>query len=98
VTKNDFDNIDFLPEDEDEVTEESQDQNQKYEHYRFVSDKGQGLLRVDKFLSVRIEGISRNRIQQAADANSILVNGNPVKSNYKVKPQDVITLVLDWPK
>lgn len=98
MTKNDFDNIDFLPEDEDEVTEESQDQNQKYEHYRFVSDKGQGLLRVDKFLSVRIEGISRNRIQQAADANSILVNGNPVKSNYKVKPQDVITLVLDWPK
>ncbi|MDD4777441.1 MAG: RluA family pseudouridine synthase [Fermentimonas sp.] len=90
--------MDFLPEDDDELLEESGDQNQKYEHYRFVADKGQGLLRVDKFLSVRIEGASRNRIQQAAEANSILVNGNPVKSNYKVKPQDVISLVLDWPK
>ena len=98
MTENDYDNIDFLPEDEDEITEDTHDQNQKYEHYRFVADKGQGPLRVDKFLSARIEGASRNRIQQAADANSILVNGNPVKSNYKVKPQDVITLVLDWPK
>ncbi len=98
MTENDYDNIDFLPEDEDEIAESPSEQNQKYEHYRFVADKGQGLLRVDKFLSARIEGTSRNRIQQAADAGSILVNNNPVKSNYKVKPLDVITLVLDWPK
>ncbi len=98
MTENDFNSIDFLPEDEDDITEDSQDQHQKFEHYRFVADRGQGLLRVDKFLSVRIEGISRTRIQQAADANSILVNGNPVKSNYKVKPLDVVSIVLDWPK
>jgi len=98
VTENDYNSIDFLAEDEDEIIEDSVEQNQKYEHYRFVADKGQGLLRVDKFLSVRIEGASRNRIQQAAEANSILVNGIPVKSNYKVKPLDVITLVLDFPK
>ncbi len=71
---------------------------QRFEHYRFVADKGQSLLRIDKFLSVRIEGVSRNRIQQAAEAECILVNGSPVKSNYKVKPLDVITVVLDWPR
>lgn len=69
-----------------------------YEHYRFVADKGQGLLRVDKFLSVRIENASRNRIQQAADAGYILVNGKPVKSNYKVKPLDLITIMMDYPR
>ncbi|MDO5522836.1 MAG: RluA family pseudouridine synthase [Bacteroidia bacterium] len=73
-------------------------QNEKFEHYRFVADKGQSLLRIDKFLSVRIEGISRNRIQQAADADCILVNGTAVKSNYKVKPLDVITIVMDRPR
>ena len=68
-----------------------------YEHFRFVADKGQSLLRVDKFLHDRIEGISRNRIQQAADAGCILANDNPVKSNYKVKPEDVVTVVMDRP-
>lgn len=78
--------------------EEDDEQEEKFEHYRFVADKGQGLLRVDKFLSARIEGISRNRIQQAADASCILANGIPVKSNYKVKPLDVISLVMDRPR
>ncbi len=81
-------NIDFIPDDDIET----------YEHYRYVADKGQGPLRVDKFLATRIEGTSRNRLQQAAEANSILVNGIAVKSNYKVKPLDVVTLVLSWPK
>lgn len=76
----------------------SEELNQKYEHYRFVADKGQGLLRVDKFLAVRIEGISRNRVQQAADADCILVNGTPVKASYKVKPLDVVTVVMDRPR
>ena len=83
---------DLLDEDQDESASE------QYEHYRFVADKGQSLLRVDKFLSVRIEGISRNRIQQAADAECLLVNGTPVKSNYRVKPLDVITIVMDRPR
>lgn len=69
-----------------------------YEHFKFVADKGQNLLRVDKFLVARIENASRNRIQQAAEANCILVNGNPVKSNYRVKPLDVVSVVMDRPR
>ncbi|MDR0421597.1 MAG: RluA family pseudouridine synthase [Proteiniphilum sp.] len=90
--------MDFLPEDDDAIAEDSQDVNRKFEHYRFTADKGQSLLRIDKFLSVRIEGISRNRIQQAAEADCILVNGRPVSSNYKVKPLDVISIVMDRPR
>lgn len=70
----------------------------QFEHYRFIADPGQSFLRVDKFLSNRIEGTSRNRIQTAADAGSILVNGNPVKSNYRVKPYDEVTVVMDYPR
>lgn len=69
-----------------------------YEHFRFVADKGQQLLRVDKFLVARLEGSSRNRVQQAADAGCILVNGKPVKSNYRVKPLDVVSVVMDRPR
>nr|WP_255417287.1 RluA family pseudouridine synthase [Proteiniphilum sp. X52] len=90
--------MDFLSEDDDGIVEGSREENRKFEHYRFVADKGQTMLRIDKFLSVRIEGISRNRIQQAADADCILVNGQPVKSSYKVKPLDVISIVMDRPR
>lgn len=82
--------------DESCLTEDPEDE--LYEHFRFVADKGQSLLRVDKFLVTRIENASRNRIQLAADAGFILANGNPVKSNYKVKPNDVITVVMDRPR
>ena len=66
---------------EDTIFEEEQcaDENGMYEHFRFVADKGQTLLRVDKFLVTRMENASRNRIQQAAEAGCILVNGKPVK-------------------
>ncbi|HAR39749.1 MAG: RNA pseudouridine synthase [Bacteroidetes bacterium GWD2_45_23] len=87
-----------IEEDDDLLMEETPEKDQKYEHYRFVADKGQNLLRIDKFLSVRIEGISRNRIQQAAEADCILANGVPVKSNYRVKPLDVISIVMDRPR
>lgn len=69
-----------------------------YEHFRFVADKGQALLRVDKFLVSRLEKSSRNRVQQAAEAGCILVNGKPVKSNYRVKPLDVVQVVMDRPR
>ncbi|MDR0798933.1 MAG: RluA family pseudouridine synthase [Dysgonamonadaceae bacterium] len=69
-----------------------------FEHYRFVADKGQTLLRVDKFLVDRITGVSRNRIQLAADAGYVRVNGKPISSNYKVKPLDVVTIVMDRPR
>jgi 23S rRNA pseudouridine1911/1915/1917 synthase len=77
-----------------EVLEESQD---LFEHHRLVADKGQGLLRIDKFLMVRLENASRNKIQQAAHAGNILVNDRPVKPNYRVKPFDVISVVLSHP-
>jgi 23S rRNA pseudouridine1911/1915/1917 synthase len=69
-----------------------------YEHFRFVADKGQQLLRVDKFLVDHMQRASRNRIQQAAEAGCILANGRPVKSNYRVKPDDVISVVMDRPR
>ncbi|MBN1926035.1 MAG: RluA family pseudouridine synthase [Prolixibacteraceae bacterium] len=69
-----------------------------YEHFRFKADPGQKIIRIDKFLTDRLEGTSRNRVQQAAEAGSILVNGETVKSNYKVKPLDTISIVLDYPK
>lgn len=69
-----------------------------YEHFRFVADKGQALLRIDKFLVERMQKTSRNRIQQAADADCILVNNRPVKASYKVKPGDVVSIVMDRPR
>ena len=72
--------------------------NELYEHFRFVADKGQTLLRVDKFLVARIVNASRNRIQQAADAGCIIVNGKAVKSNYRVKPFDTVSVVMDRPR
>lgn len=74
------------------------DGRELYEHFRFIADKGQQLLRVDKFLVSRMEKTSRNRIQQAAEAECIWVNGKPVKSNYRVKPDDEVVIVMDRPR
>ena len=68
-----------------------------FKEYRCVADKGQSPLRVDKFLVEHIAHMSRNKIQQAADAGSLSVNGRPVKCNYKVKPCDVVTVTMDTP-
>jgi 23S rRNA pseudouridine1911/1915/1917 synthase len=73
------------------------DQQELFEHYRFSVDPGQSLLRIDKYLSARIENISRSRIQNAARAGNILVNNNPVKPNYSVKPRDIVQVVLPTP-
>ncbi|MEG1581247.1 MAG: RluA family pseudouridine synthase [Bacteroidaceae bacterium] len=69
-----------------------------YEHFRVIADKGQTLLRVDKFLFVHLPDTSRNRIQKAAEAGFIRVNDRTVKSNYRVKPFDIVTLMLDRPR
>jgi len=74
-----------------------EEEDELFEHRRFIADKGQGMLRIDKFLFHKMEHTSRNRIQKAADAGCIRVNGNPVKSNYKVKPLDEIALVFPNP-
>jgi 23S rRNA pseudouridine1911/1915/1917 synthase len=68
-----------------------------YEHLRVVVDKGQTLLRIDKFLMHRVENASRNRIQNAVEAGNVLVNDKQIKASYKVKPGDVITVVLPQP-
>lgn len=69
-----------------------------YEHLKIVVDKGQESVRIDKFMTDKLQHSSRNRIQKAADAGFVHVNGQPVKSNYKVRPDDIITLMLDRPK
>ncbi len=76
---------------------ETEEQEQLYEHYKYVVDKGQSPLRIDKWLFNKLESISRNKIQDAAAAGNILVNGKEVKANYKVRPEDVVTIVFDYP-
>ncbi len=90
----DADALDIVVEDEELEDDET---SQLYEHHRIVADKGQKLLRVDKFLLTQLSGTSRNRVQKAADAGFIMANGKPVKRSYKVKPDDVIQVMLDRP-
>ncbi len=81
-----------------DIIDDFNDQEKElYEHHRFVADPGQAALRIDKFLMMRIMNASRNKIQQAAAAGAILVNDAAVKQNYKVRPGDVITIVLSEP-
>lgn len=82
---------------ENEAADEEEEAQGLYEHFRVVADPGQTPLRLDKFLVDRLSGTARNRIQNAAKAGNILVNGKGEKSNYKVKPGDVVTLVLPNP-
>ncbi len=90
---------DELADDADEADDETGEEGAGlYEHYRVVADKGQQLLRVDKFLMDHLRDTSRHRIQLAAKAGYIHVGGRPVKSNYRVKPCDVVTLLLDRPR
>jgi 23S rRNA pseudouridine1911/1915/1917 synthase len=79
------------------MQEEIFEQSELYEHHRILVDRGQALLRIDKFLGNRLENVSRNKIQQASRAGNIRVNGIPVKPNYKVKPADIISIVLPYP-
>lgn len=81
----------------DRSEDETNDQEELYEHYKFQADKGQEVMRIDKFLMDRIPNTSRNKIQVAAKNGSILVNRQTVKQNYKVKPNDEISIVLPYP-
>ena len=71
---------------------------QLYEHFRVVVDRGQTMTRIDKYLTERLVNASRNRIQKAADCGFVRVGGQPVRSSYKVKPLDVITVMMDRPR
>ena len=77
--------FDYTEESEEDLSEVSAigSDGQFHEHFRFTVEKGHSLLRIDKYLVNCMANISRNRIQDAADAKCILVNGTPVKSNYK---------------
>jgi 23S rRNA pseudouridine1911/1915/1917 synthase len=77
--------------------EELVEQQELFEHHRFIVDPGQSLIRIDKYLFARMENISRTRIQNAANAGNILVNNNPVKPNYRVKPDEIVQIVLPSP-
>lgn len=90
----DIEEIEDLTEEEAEgITEQ-----EMFEHHRIETDKGQLPLRIDKFLLDRLPHISRSKIQEAAEAGNVRVNDKPVKSNYKVKPGDVISIVMSYPK
>ncbi len=80
-----------------DAEDEDDESAQLYEHYKIVADPKQGLMRVDKFLIDHLSGTSRNRIQRAADSGFILCNDKPIKRSYKVKPFDVIKVMLDRP-
>lgn len=72
-------------------------EDETFEHFKTEVDKGQTPLRIDKYLTNVMAHTSRNRIQEAANNGSIRVNDTPVKANYKVKPMDLITIVLSHP-
>ncbi|GAB3700453.1 RluA family pseudouridine synthase [Spirosoma flavus] len=80
-----------------EAVEEFSEDEELYEHHRVVVDKGQGLLRIDRFLMDRLQNATRTKIQAAIDVESVRVNGNVTKASYKVKPLDVITISLPHP-
>jgi 23S rRNA pseudouridine1911/1915/1917 synthase len=91
----DFEENQLLP--DPDLGEDSEGGDELYEHHRIVVDRGQELLRIDKFLLNRLGNTSRNKIQEAIRAQAVQVNGANVKPNYRIKPQDTITITLPEP-
>ena len=81
----------------EEELDDLEQQQELYEHHRINVDRGQEPLRIDRYLQLHLSGVSRNKIQAAAKAECILVNDHPVKSNYRVKPLDTISVLLPEP-
>src|SRR4028118_1499224 len=81
----------------EDIEIESGEDSDLFEHHRIVVDKGQSLLRIDRFLMDRLPNATRNKLQQAIDAEAVKVNDKAIKASYKVKPQDVITISLPEP-
>ncbi len=79
------------------LSDQTNGDQELYEHYRFKVDPGQNPLRIDKYLMHHIENASRSRLQTAANSGNILVNGEAVRPSYKVRPGDVITIVMSEP-
>lgn len=81
----------------EEIEDYNSESGELFEHHKVVADKGQEVLRVDKFLLDRLPNTTRNKIQTAAKNGNIHANGKAVKQNYKVKPEDVITVEFPYP-
>ncbi len=82
---------------EDQLNEITEENFELYEHHNIKVDPGQSPIRIDKFLFGKIINVTRNKVQQAAKAGNILVNDKAVKSNYKVRPDDEISVVMTYP-
>lgn len=80
-----------------EIQDEEQDDELLFEHHRIVADPGQGMVRIDKFLNARLANVSRSKIQQGIEGGFVKVNDTVVKSNYKVRPGDVIVISMPEP-
>ena len=83
--------------DEEDIEVDVEESNTLYEHHNIKVEKGQVMLRIDKFISTRIANSTRTKIQNSCDIGNVLVNGKPVKSNYKIKPFDEISIVFSVP-
>ena len=81
----------------EEDLELEEQQQELYEHHHFVVDRGQEMLRIDKYVQMRLSGVSRAKIQAAIKADCVLVNGKTIKANYRVKPLDEISILLPEP-
>lgn len=80
-----------------EEVESSEEEKELYEHHHIKVEKGQEMMRIDKFLMIRVQNATRTKLQQACDAECILVNGKTVKSSYKIKPLDEISILMTSP-
>ena len=80
-----------------EEVDSSGEEKELYEHHNIKVEKGQVMMRIDKFLMIRIQNATRTKLQQACDAECILVNGKPIKSSYKIKPLDEISVLMTTP-
>jgi 23S rRNA pseudouridine1911/1915/1917 synthase len=80
-----------------EDLELDEQQQELYEHHHIVVERGQGMLRIDRYLQMRLQGVTRTKIQAATKAECVVVNGKPTKANYRVKPLDEISVLLPEP-
>ncbi len=79
-----------------EIRNDEEEEEPLYEHYRFIADPGQQLMRIDQWLKHKIANVSRNRIQKTMEMNAVFVNGNVVRSNYRIKPKDLVQILLPF--
>lgn len=80
-----------------EAEDEYLEDDELFEHFSYKADPGQGVLRLDKFLVDLMPNSSRSKIQDLAKTGNIFVNGEPQKPNYKVKPNDEVSVKMPYP-